>query len=256
MIVTLGGYTAYFDASKPKTRMMVAGFVSTLAEWAQFEIAWRLILAKHDVPYFHMKEFNAHQGAFRHPKWQSNHYRNGFMDELITCVLGWTAACIGSGMRQELFDEYNVKYELDKRFNAYAICGRDCAAQVRSYIRKEINSDLPIAFIFDRGDEGQGFLKAEMEASELPSPAFKRSRPDPKLDIDDPYHVQLQACDLAAWELQRGVKDAEAGKKDGGLRTSLRRLAAMKHIWKETKESDLQGLIQVAGIREREKPRC
>jgi hypothetical protein len=139
-----------------------------------------------------------------------------------------------------------MQYELDQRFNTFAICARDCAAQVRNYIRKEVKSDLPIAYIFDQGDEGKGLLINEMQASNLPRPAFKRRRPDPDLDPDDPYHVQWQACDFAAWELRRGKEDLEDGKIPRELRKSLLALKTKKRIWKETKERDLQALIQVA----------
>src|ERR1700675_2758319 len=59
MVVALSGYSAYFDASmdKEKTEMLVAGYVSTLEEWCQFEISWKLTLAKYDVPFFKMSEF-------------------------------------------------------------------------------------------------------------------------------------------------------------------------------------------------------
>ncbi|MGD0696496.1 MAG: hypothetical protein ABSB82_16870 [Terriglobia bacterium] len=233
---------------------MVAGYVSTVEEWAQFEAGWKLTLAKFDVPYFHMREFTVSEGAFKHPKWKCESYRVAFLSDLVRIIKGWTMASVACRMEQNVFDKYNSIYELDKRFNTYAICGRDCAAQVRNFIRTECNPDLPIAYIFDRGDEGRGFLTAEMEASKLPPPVFKRSRPDPRnpeMDKIDPFHAQLQACDFAAWELRRGVKDSLIGKRGKGLRTSLRLLAGMKHIWKETKESDLRGLIQVAGINKR-----
>jgi hypothetical protein len=156
-------------------------------------------------------------------------------------------------MKHALFDKYNSIYRLDERFNPFAICARDCAAQVRKYIR-EIPSDLPITFVFDRGDEGRGFLIKEMEASGLPIPEFKRSRPDLNLDKDDPYFVQLQAADFAAWELRRGEKDLRDGKLPKQLRKSLVALRVPKdrRIWKETREPDLQGIIKVAGIEKRE----
>jgi hypothetical protein len=38
MIVALSGYTAYFDASREGDKeIMVAGYVSSVEEWAQFE---------------------------------------------------------------------------------------------------------------------------------------------------------------------------------------------------------------------------
>ena len=55
----------------------------------------------------------------------------------------------------------------------------------------------------------------EMENSGLPSPIRKHSRPDPK--IDDPPAIQLQACDLLAWELRRGKLDGLKAKKTEAL---------------------------------------
>jgi hypothetical protein len=252
MMVALSGYAAYLDASKDSAMMLVAGYVSTVEEWAQFEMAWKLTLAKFDVPYFHMKEFTAKQGPLTHPKWKSESYRAAFLSDLAQIIRGWTVASVCCGMRQELFDEYDKIYRLHERFNAYAICGRDCAAQVRRLVRNEVKSDLSIAYIFDQGDEGRGKLTKEMEASDLRLPVFKRSKPNPDLDKDDPFHVQLQACDFSAWELRRGDKDFETGKRCADFRTSLRVLAAVKHrIWKETKQPDLDGLIQVAKVEKR-----
>jgi hypothetical protein len=252
MIVALSGYSAYFDASKnkPQNEIVVAGYVSTLEEWEQFEIAWKLTLAKFDVPFFKMSEFIGRRKEYSHPKWQSETYRAHFISDLAQIIRGWTVASVACRMKQELFDKYNAIYELDKRFNMFAICGRDCAAQVRNYIRG-IPSDLPIAYIFDRGDEGGGLLVEEMKGSNLPTPVFKRSRPDPELDKDDPYHVQLQACDLAAWELRRGESDWEEGKTGQELRKSLLALKHKNRIWKQTLEPDLQAIIQLAKIKKR-----
>jgi hypothetical protein len=256
MTLSLSGYEAYFDASRDgdNKQIVVAGYVSTVEEWEQFEIAWRLTLAKYDLPYFHMREFTASQKAFKHSKWKSEIYRAGFLSDLALIIRSWTAASVACAMKQALFDRYNETYDLGGRFNPYSICGRDCAAQVRAYIRKDVKSELPITYILDQGDEGRGFLMKEMEASGLPPPVFKRSRPYPKhpeLDKSDPPRVQLQACDLSAWELRRGDEDIVKGKKGIELRKSLHALSDMKRIWKETKEPDLKGLIQVAGIKER-----
>ena len=252
MVIALSGYSAFFDASHnhDNTEMLVAGYASTVEEWAQFEIGWKLTLAKYDVPFFKMSEFIGRKKEYSHPKWQSESYRAQFIADLAQIIRGWTVASVCCGMKQSLFNQYNTIYELDKRFNTFAICARDCAAQVRKYIRS-IPSDLPIAYIFDQGDEGKGFLLNEMQASKLPMPVFKRSRPDPLLDKDDPYAVPLQAADLAAWELRRGEKDLEQGKAPRQLRKSLIALKHNVRIWKETKEPDLQGLIQVAGIAKR-----
>jgi hypothetical protein len=44
MVIALSGYSAYFDGSmnKPQDEMVVAGYLSTVEEWAQFEISWKI----------------------------------------------------------------------------------------------------------------------------------------------------------------------------------------------------------------------
>jgi hypothetical protein len=252
MSLALSGYSAYFDASMnaPQDEMVVAGYLSTLEEWSQFVISWRLVLAKYDVSFFKMSEFISRRKEYAHPKWQVESYRAQFISDLASIIRSWTVASIACRMKKGLFEKYNTIYELDSRFNLFAICGRDCAAQARSYVRS-IPSDLPMTFIFDRGDADSGLLTNEMTSSGLPSPMFKRSRPDPILDKEDPCHVQLQACDLAAWELRRGESDLEGGKIPTQLRKSLLALQHKNKIWKQTLEPDLQGLIGVAGIKKR-----
>jgi hypothetical protein len=252
MTVALSGYSAYFDASmnKPQNEMVVAGYLSTLEEWPQFEISWRLTLAKYGVPFFKMSEFIGRRKEYAHPKWQTESYRAQFISDLASIIRSWTVASVACRMKKDLFEKYNAIYELDSRFNLFALCGRDCAAQVRKYVRG-IPSDLPITFVFDRGDEGPGLLTKEMISSGLPAPVFKRSRPDPILDKGDPYHVQLQACDLSAWELRRGESDFESGKSASKLRKSFLALSHNNKIWKQTLEPDLRGLIEVARIEKR-----
>lgn len=221
MTVALSGYSAYFDASmnKPQNETVVAGYLSTLED----------TLAKYGVPFLKMSKFIGRRKEYAHPKWQTESYRAQFISDLASIIRSWTVASVACRMKKDLFEKYNAIYELDSRFNLFALCGRDCAAQVRKYVRG-IPSDLPITFVFDRGDEG---------------------RPDPILDKGDPYHVQLQACDLSAWELRGEESDFESGKPASKLRKSFLALNHNNKIWKQTLEPDLRGLIEVARIEKR-----
>lgn len=251
MIVSLSQYSAYFDASHQdlsNKQTVVAGYIASVEEWAQFEIAWRLALAKFDVPFFKMSEFIGYRKPFDHPAWRIEAFRAKFLKTLTDIIRDWTSASIACRMKQDLFDTYNKTYKLDERFNIFTFCGRDCAAQARKFIR-EIPSDVPIAFIFDQGDLKPGLLTNEMIGSGLPAPSFKRGRPDPDLDKDDPYHVQLQACDLLAWELRRGENDWDKGFKT--MRKSLKALDHKHKIWKQTLECDLKAIIELAKIEKR-----
>ena len=261
MVIVLSGYNAFFDASYQKTtdggQTIVAGYVSSVEQWAQWEINWRLVLAAFDVPYFKMSEFLGCREAFKHHKWRSNSYRARFVSQLIDVTKEWTEASFGALLKHPRFNFHNVFYELDTRYNPFVFCGRDCAIRVMKFVREEYKSDSPIAYIFDQGDEGRGMLMTEMEAASLPSPIFKRSRPDlknPRMDIDDPPAIQLQACDLVAYEIGRGDIDFKLGKQ---LRKSLRAIGNIKNRrWTDIKDEDINLRMRNAGIQLRPAARC
>src|ERR1039458_4545730 len=247
-VIALKGYSAYFDASYDQgitdVSTVVAGYVATVDSWIDWELAWQAALDEFHVPYFHMKKFIANRGAFSAPEWKSEQYRKRFISRLVEITKGHIIATVGALTWQSVFDQQNQFFELDQRYNPYVLCGRDCAVQVHSFIREQLKSDLPIAFVFERGDDGWGMLVKEMEASGLPSPIRKHARPDPA--IDDPPALELQACDLLAWEIRRGRQDSKSRKK---LRGSLQALAEVKYrLWHESEPDDLVRLIRKAGI--------
>jgi hypothetical protein len=249
-MIVLSEYVACFDASYDQNTAdngtIVAGYISSIDQWAQWEIDWRLTLAEFDVPYFHMKEFISRKKAFKHPKWESENYRTIFLSKLIAITKQWAVASVGSSIKQRTFDFQNEFFELDPRYNPYVVCARDCAMHAKKFIRNDYQSDRPITYIFDQGDQGAGLLMREMEASALPSPVFRRSRPNPQLDKDDPPVIQLQACDLVAWEIRRGARDHSLGKK---LRKSLQSIGSIPHRkWMDYRESDLVRFISLANI--------
>jgi hypothetical protein len=256
-VIVFDTFSAYFDRSygAKDDETTVAGFVSSVQQWGQWETEWRLTLAEFDVPHFHMKEFTSKRKAFSAPKWESEAYRSQFISKLITITNNWAIAAISSTCSQSAFDQVNKIWELDRRFNPYVVCGRDCAVRVKKLIRQQIGSESLIAYIFDRGDEGKGKLMKEMERSTLPNPIFKRSRPDsqnPQLEIDDPPAIELQACDLLAWELMRGQQDVRRGKRGPNLRKSVLALANINNrYWFGTSVKDLTDLCIAARIAKR-----
>jgi hypothetical protein len=117
------------------------------------------------------------------------------------------------------------------------------------FVREEYKSENPVAFIFDTGDEGRGMLMREMEEVPLPSPVFRRSRPNlkiPKINIDDPPMIQLQACDLVVYEIAKGDIFFKLGKR---LRRSLHAVGNVKNRrWTAIKDMDITNRISNAGI--------
>ena len=69
--------TSYFDASSGQEHpaVIVAGYISTVAQWKKFDKEWRKVLARRefDVPYFHMKEFAHSAEVFK--SWKGDEHR-------------------------------------------------------------------------------------------------------------------------------------------------------------------------------------
>jgi hypothetical protein len=96
-------------------------------------------------------------------------------------------------------------------------------------------------------------LNSLMEKSELPRPVFKRPRfsKNEQLNVDDPPAISLQAADLLAWEVRRGVKDTANQKR---LRKSLKSLRSARNLsWKDCGYEEIATLIHSLYIPRREK---
>jgi hypothetical protein len=66
----MNGFLAkgYFDDSQTSEEIWtIGGYVGGLLHWEAFEALWPLVLATHEVPYFHMREMADPRGVFS--KW-------------------------------------------------------------------------------------------------------------------------------------------------------------------------------------------
>lgn len=237
----LASYTAYFDSSEggrsasptadPIAGTYVGGFVSSVESWGKFEIDWRLALAGYDIPYFHMKDFVAKQRQFSDPKWKSEKYRATLIATLIEVMNSHTMHSFCQGLWHPYYESLNERFQLESRFNPYAICGLGCALEARAYVRQRCSGSLPIEFVFEQGDVGANLLRREMPAAGLPVPIF---RPDRVLERNPEWRpaVPLQACDLVAWEFHRETNRQHILTKVYPFRKSLHALRRIPNTWK------------------------
>lgn len=108
--------TCYLDEAGGKAEgfTVICGWVSTVAQWEQFEIDWRLFLASYKVPYFHMKEFAQSTGPFK--KWSDARllkgpkgHREFVMTQSHGSVLGGSATSNPeAGAVAIRFEEYGI----------------------------------------------------------------------------------------------------------------------------------------------------
>lgn len=232
-------FTSYFDASigKKEGVTIVAGWLSTIAEWEQFDIDWRLLLAQYDAPYFHMKEFAHSMGAFK--DWKGKEVRRAnFLRKAVGIIKDHVRYGVAMMIEHGTFVEVNSLYQLSENFgNPYSLAGRHCVAEVHKWL-KDNEYRSPVKYVFEDGDEGKGQLIELMEKSEKPLPIFEPSR-DRKTKGEIRLGLRpLQAADFAAYELLKGFKIGEYAPLYMH-RESLKALAKIPKSWRKQTKSKM-----------------
>lgn len=209
--------TCYFDESGGDDLGLtcVCGFVASVDQWEQFEVDWRLFLAKYDVPYFHMKEYAQSKGPFA--KWADkcmSATRAKFIGDAAEIIKATTQRMFISMVVHEIFDLSDRSYRVRDVFNSpYALAGRLCVALVNTW-RRKTTMPLDMEYVFEDGGPDKGGLIKAMTAppSNLPDPSFKPGRdikpcgkwPDGRKGL-----IQLQAADFLAYETRKLAVDME-----------------------------------------------
>jgi hypothetical protein len=105
-----------------------------------------VVLREFDVPYFHMREFGSSKKAFAGDKWRDEYLRRYFVSALVATIKKWALLAVGSYMDHQIYRDANQRCEVDKTFNPFAECGRNCVLKVRDFIRDELKSEPPISY--------------------------------------------------------------------------------------------------------------
>ena len=117
--------SCYFDASydSPPTVTVVSGWIASTAAWERFDTDWRILLARYEVPYFHMREFAHSVGPFASWKGEENKRANflrNAVDIIRACALHGFACLV----EHAPFNSVNAQYYLSEWVGTpYALAG-------------------------------------------------------------------------------------------------------------------------------------
>jgi hypothetical protein len=117
----------YFDDSQTTDRIWsIAGYVGDDPHWAEYEAMWPLVLATHDVPYFHRKEMSKPNGQFKkwYPAQEHETELAAFQGDLAKVIGRSGLKAFGSIVRIKDLNRFNAESGL--RLDPYSLAAYGC----------------------------------------------------------------------------------------------------------------------------------
>lgn len=149
----------YMDDSQEKDNVVwcVGGYVSNDAGWEQYDRLWPEMLARHDVPYLHMKEMGKPEGVYK--KWQPRDQHKQEIDAFFKDATAIIHDCqltgIWSRVRRSDLNKFNSDFGL--RLEPYPLAAYGCLVAISFIFR-----NIAIEAIFDHCDKIKSkLIKAE-----------------------------------------------------------------------------------------------
>jgi hypothetical protein len=242
----MSSYYLYCDAGGGKDHgfIVVAGYLSTFDRWGAFTKEWNELLARFDIPYFHMKKFSQFKAPFDTEPWKDEKRRARFLGSAASIIAANVQQGFASAVEFDTFDKVNAAYRLDNVVGVpYSLAARTCVAKASRFGAPGSNT----TYVFDDGDEGRGELMRILERDGYPSPIFRPSRYMLKRGKPHRGVVALQAADFAAYEIRKVYKDdPDELWPIVRYRKSLRALAGIPSDWGRYSEQDLVELCDKA----------
>lgn len=203
-------FTAYFDESgkwtDPKVQdMVLAGYIATNNQWAQFEHEWKQAISEFGLPYFHMSEYAAKRPPYDTWTNQQREIRFARLVEIInantTCSIGVTLPRLEYAVAMGEISKVVPAKEYGFSFNFIILMARFALA-MKGHIKPQI------AYVLDRGMQHSGEIISIMDklgyVMDRVSPnhenvlGYLSARTENKERF-----VPLQAADILAYQLYR-----------------------------------------------------
>lgn len=192
---------SYFDDSQTDGRLwIVGGFAGYPNQWTFFEELWAALLAKHGVPYFHMREMGKPHGAFAkwHPPEDHQEELIAFFTDIVAAIQRPNLQLFGSAVYIPDLDRFNRDY--GSNIKPYPLAAYACITELgHAY------PSIPTTAVFDRVEKIDDKLKtarAYVETDFVDVAGVVTSAPLAP-GLNSRKVPPLQAADFVAWETRR-----------------------------------------------------
>jgi hypothetical protein len=197
-------YRAYFDESTSAESpiLVVAGFLSTDANWALFETEWKEVLADFGMSAFHMVDFAHRTGEFHG---MVERTRRDLIAKLLDIITRRARLGFASVVHWQEFERVFVGAERIAVGSPYNLCCTACHLEVGEWAKANYQIE-PIDFFFDAGH------KDAAEASKT----FAETKANPQnteyrlgtIEFShDTASLPIQAADIAAYEIWKWLDE-------------------------------------------------
>jgi hypothetical protein len=195
--------------------MVMAGYLMTPDEAANFSRDWSACLAKYEVPFSHMADL-AH--TKKHYKGWSDDRKKDHTRDLISIIHQQSRFGFAVAIDKKFYDR-----ELDRQlgtncyFSAYSFCALECLNMIRDWCEKSRYGGK-IEYIFEAGHERKPELDRIFNQMKPDESFSERYRFEGHLFVTKYGGLPLQAADMLAWQVhhyhQRCIKGKKTPRKD------------------------------------------
>lgn len=192
----------WFDDSSNDGVWAVGGYAGADHRWDHFDFHWLIALAKHGVPYFHMKEMASPTGVYAkwHPTRQHADEVKAFLSDLAQIISESRLVSFLSLVRLKDLEAFNKEHNLS--IKPYSLCVYGCMIVISTEY-----GDFSCEMVFDHLEKVKSKLEEARKyaSSDLYyAGAFDKIKISP-LDKEITFRTvfALQAADFAVWEFRK-----------------------------------------------------
>lgn len=217
----MNGFTANFDESGSHTDspiFVIAGWVASDEQWGLLSDEWRQVLDNHGVTVFHMKDFAHRKGEYRG---LSEDSRRDLLSSLVNSLLGRVAVGVfGAIHLPSYYEIINENPNRRKVFgNPFTLVSLFSLDAFRRWA-DENNFHEPTAYVYEAGADHAGEIEDAYNRA-VQDKEFANRHRHKSFRFGEKREIPLQAADLLAYELHKGLRNIEIEGMDRDMRWPL-----------------------------------
>ena len=249
-VAMIPDYTVYFDESynhAPEPFVYtIAGYLSKDSEWRRFRKEWHRILAKENIEYFHMVDFQACKPPYG--DW-SKEKRIKFLQSLHKTIHRRVERSFATTVNIEDFESLTSEQK-EVLGNPHVFAAVNCMKMIGFWTGMNVRYD-PISYVFEQGSRHDKHLR-RLFNEELRDEDRNFFRVGSFELADKRVKSPLQAADILAYETTKEVVRRLTPVNPRVVRESIRNLGRVEiDQWLYCEKSSLIGSYNDALLRRR-----